>query len=151
MADWFGSQALQTDELWSPSRAACSGVGESGSILQVALNWQPHIMQKSFISQTVWANKMNSLWLPPACDARNIVSSAQMEKSLLGTANKESRDTDLPGQCESLWPCLTKRIVKITDWQCGSHADADAWRLLYCERQWWEAPTYELHYSAFIA
>lgn len=77
-------------------------------------------------SQTVWANKMNSLWLPPACDARNIVSSAQMEKSLLGTANKESRDTDLPGQCESLWPCLTKRIVKITDWQCGSHADADA-------------------------
>lgn len=49
-------------------------------------------------SQTVWANKMNSLWLPPACDARNTVSSAQTEKSLLGTANKGSRDLGLPGQ-----------------------------------------------------
>lgn len=73
-------------------------------------------------SQTVWANKMDSLWLPPACDARNTVSSAQMEKSLLGTANTESRDTGLPAN-ESLRPCLTKHTVKITDWQCGSHID----------------------------
>lgn len=67
-------------------------------------------------SQTAWGNKMNSLWLPPACDARNIVSSAQTEKSLLGTANKEPRETGLPAS-ESLWPCLT------TDCQCGSHID----------------------------
>lgn len=73
-------------------------------------------------SQTVWANEMDSLWLPSACDARNTVSLAQMEKSLLGTANTESRDTGLPAN-ESLRPCLTKHTVKITDWQCGSHID----------------------------
>lgn len=152
MAGWFGIQALQTDELWSPSRAACSGVGESGSILQVALNWQPHIMQKSFIShrlsgQTKW---IHSGFLQPVMPGTWCHQHRRRRACWgLQTRNPETRASLV--QCESLWPCLTKRIVKITDWQCGSRAGADAWRLLYCERQWWEAPTYGLHNSAFIA
>lgn len=124
MADWLGSQALQTDELWSPSRTACSGVGETGSVLQVALNWQPHIMRKSFISHrlsglTKW---IHSGFLQPVMPG-TLCHQHRQRRACWELQTRDPETWASLANAQSLWPGLTKRTVKITDWHCGSHAD----------------------------
>lgn len=126
MADWFGSQALQTDELWLPSRAACSGAGESGSILQVALNWQPHIMQKRFIShrlsgQTKW---IHFGFIQPVMP-ETLCHQHTWRRACWGLQTRNSKTRASLANVESLRPCLTKLTV------CQDHRLA-VWKPCRC-------------------
>lgn len=79
-----------------PSGEACSGPGETRSILQVAGNWRQQVKRKVLRhSQNVWGNGMNSLLASSSLRCQGTLCyqhrwSMVLERSLVRTASNES-------------------------------------------------------------
>lgn len=97
MTGWFDSQALQAAELRPPFKGSLLRGGGDGSVLQVAPNCQPHIMQKHFIIHrmsgvTKWIHSGSSSLGCQGTLCHQHRWSMALEKSLLRAANNESTE-----------------------------------------------------------
>lgn len=143
------------------SGEACSGPGETRSILQVAGNWRQQVKRKVLRhSQNVWGNGMNSLLASSSLRCQGTLCyqhrwSMVLERSLVRTASNESLRQRPSLTHDSLGNYKNERVPvslsnqmqsKILDRQPGNQAEPRG----LTPALLWEASTYELHSSTLL-